>query len=299
MELTRFWLVVGTAENWHTAFDYRGIWGLRASQKRYWDRLQENCDVLLFYVTAPVSGVVGSGVIRTKLHQLSPLWPEERAKNEVIWPFRFEFDVLDNCLPPSRWEQERVSLPELKSRVRSGFQELEGSLAGKLLRELPRRTASDDPLLPASVMELPRIPTPGAEVPPSEDRHAYTQALLSEIGRLQSFMTDKEFPLDNRRLDVVWRKVQKSVPSYVFEVQVGGNITEAVAKLKQAFDFWNSNIFLVGKSEHEPAMRSLCDGPFHEIKHRVRFLQLEQVDQLYRLKRAYREFEHNLGILNA
>jgi hypothetical protein len=298
MEAARFWLVVGTPENWHTAFDYGGIWGLRPTQKRYWDRLQENRDLILMYVTSPISGVVGSGIVRTKLHQISPLWPEERGKNAVIWPFRFEFDVLSNCLPPSQWADGRVALDELKSRVRSGFQELEPALATEILRGLPSKDNSVDLVLSPSLRDETILPTPRSPMARTDDQHRHIQSLLSEIGRLQKFVTDTEFPLENRRVDVVWRRVQRSVPSYVFEVQVGGNLTEAMAKLKQAFEFWNSNIFLVGKSEHKNPALQMCDGSFHEIKGRLKFLQSEHIEELYRLKRAYRDFEHNLGILS-
>lgn len=294
MPTNRFWLVVGTSQNWHTAFDYHGIWGLRPSQKRYWDEMKENRDVIFFYVNSPVSGIVGSGIVRTKLHQHSPLWPEERAENAVIWPFRFEFDVL-SCLPPQSWKDQRVTFEGLKSRVRSGFQQLEPNLAADILRMLPQ-SRPDGLILPHTSDTLAPL---HLAVPSSEDRHGYTQSLLAEIGRLQSFITDIEFPLDNRRVDVVWRRVQRSAPSYAFEVQIAGNITEAVAKLKQAFDVWNSKIFLVGKPEHRSSSQQLCDGPFHEIRERLRFLAVTDVEELYRRKLAYRELEHHLGILHS
>jgi hypothetical protein len=290
------WLAVGTPENWHTAFDYGGIWGLKSGQRRYWDRMTENSDVVLFYVTSPVSGVVGNGIIRTKLHQISPLWPAERAENEVIWPFRFEFDVI-SCLAPTAWRTRRVGTEELKTRVRSGFQELEPELAERLMKSLPLDKPDGLVLSPAinahrkrsSILEIPPIQTP--------ETHQQIQGLLAEIGRLQKYVVDVEFPIENRRVDVTWRRVQRSVPSYVFEVQVGGNITEALAKLKHAYELWNSHIFLVGKPEHRNPSSQLCDGSFHEIKDRLRFLELGQVEELHRRKLAYRNFEDELGIL--
>jgi hypothetical protein len=45
--------------------------------------------------------------------------------------------------------------------------------------------------------------------------------------------------MDGTRLDAVWRRVEKSVPTYVFEIQVGGDIYHAIAKLKHAYDLWN------------------------------------------------------------
>jgi len=85
--------------------------------------------------------------------------------------------------------------------------------------------------------------------------HEDIKAYLLEIGRIQGYIAEEEYPLDSTRLDVVWRKVERSVPTFVFEIQIGGDIYHAMAKLKHAFDLWNSNIFLVAtianKSKYE------------------------------------------------
>lgn len=282
--------------NWHTAFDYGGIWGLRKTQRHYWESLSENTDLVFFYVTSPVAGVVGHGIVRTKLHQTSPLWPEERARNEVIWPLRFEFDVL-SCLPPHLWANQRVTSVEMKSRARSGFQSLDAATAADLIRAFPGEVPRD--LVLAAHRGRQGQPAT-LQAPPSSipaDAHARAQWQIAEIGRLQKFMAEKEYPIENRRLDVVWRRVQRSVPSYAFEVQVGGNLTEGVGKLKQAYDLWNSNVFLVGKEEHRTPLDQLLSATFREIRHRLRFIELGQIEQLYESKRAYRELESHLGIL--
>lgn len=294
---TRFWLAVGTPENWHTAFDYGGIWGLKNSQQRFWDRISENKDLVFFYATMPVGGVIGYGLVRTKLHQISPVWPRERGENRVIWPLRFEFEVL-SALAPSVWARQKIVVSELKSRARSGFQEVESAIAEGLLRALPSNAPHDLVLRQPVGIRVRTTEVSLVSASPSPDSpHDRGQWLLAEIGRMQKFVAETEYPLENRRLDVVWRRVQRSVPSYVFEVQVGGNLTEAMGKLKQAFELWNSNIFLVGKEEHRSPMNHLLSGTFHEIGQRLRFVELSQVEGLYESKRAYRELESRLGIL--
>src|SRR6266849_1683829 len=244
---TNFWLLVGTPENWVTAFDYGGIWGLKRSQERFWQRISENKDIAFFYVTSPVAGVVGYGVVRTKLRQDSPLWPEERAKNEIIWPLRF------------------------------GFQQIETGVAQEIIRALPV-SAPAGLILAQPVGIGPRAQQPETILPATENLHDRTQGLLVEIGRLQHFVANSEYPLENRRLDVVWRRVQRSVPSGVCEIQGGGNRTEAMGKLKHAFDLWNSNIFLVGKNEHRAPANQLAGGTFREIQQRLRFIEVSQVE---------------------
>lgn len=291
---TNFWLLVGSPENWVTAFDYGGIWGLKRSQEHYWERVSENRDIVFFYVIAPVAGAVGYGIVRTKLRQNSPLWPEERARNEIIWPLRFEFEVM-SCLPPAVWRDRKYSSDVLRRRVRSGFQQVEVSLAEEIMRALPASAPANLVLTRAVGMHIGNL-QPGRVRPTGENLHDRMKGLLVEIGRLQHFVADSEYPLENRRLDVVWRRVQRSVPSFVFEVQVGGNLTEAMGKLKHAFDLWNSNLFLIGKDEHRTGASQLAGGTFREIGQRLKFIEIAQVEELYERKRAYRDLENQLGI---
>lgn len=293
---SRAWLAVGTPQNWHTAFDFNGIWGLKASQRNHWEAISENEDLVFFYATSPVSGVVGYGVVRTKLFQHSLLWPDERARNEVIWPLRFEFDVI-SCLPPASWERSRVGKDELRPRVRIGFQPLSPELAQRFLGELPAAVPQGlvlaEPIGPRSGLARPIAPA----IPTGLTLHDQAKLLIAEIGRMQKFVSDVEFPIENRRIDVVWRRVARSVPSHVFEVQVSGNLTEALGKLKQAFDLWNSNLFLVGNDEHRSGVSQLTAGTFREIGQRVKFLEHRQIGELYQRKRDYMDMETGLGIL--
>jgi len=103
--------------------------------------------------------------------------------------------------------------------------------------------------------------------------------------------------MDNERLDVVWRRVQRSVPTYVFEIQIGGDIYHAIGKLKHAFDIWNSNIFLIAREEDMIKADSLLSGTFHEIKDKIRRINLDQIPKLYYLKRQWVDFEKEIGLL--
>ena len=258
-----------------------------------WERLNEK-DILLFYATQPVSGIIGYGVVRTKVKQDKPLWPQEVREQNVIWPLRFEFDV-EVCLPPDKWKNNRVVSKDINPR--SGFQIISQSIAEevkshfKLTEYIVRR---DEPSVIAEVnaefLEIPdmqkvRFPT-----------HDEVKKTLVEIGRLQKFIAEEEYQFDIGRLDVVWRRVELSVPTYVFEVQVGGDVYHALAKLKHAFDLWNSHIFVVAQQSERRKVNSLLTGTFHEIDSRLKFIELGIVDELYRRKRAYMDLEKELGI---
>ncbi len=83
--MSNYWLVVGSPHNWRTAFEQKNIWGLKQTQRYLWESLNEK-DTLFFYVTSPVSGIIGYGTVRTKFPQDQPLWPQEIEENKVIWP---------------------------------------------------------------------------------------------------------------------------------------------------------------------------------------------------------------------
>lgn len=153
--------------------------------------------------------------------------------------------------------------------------------------------------------ELPPMQT-GGEAPANDKRalssspvtanHDTIKRQLQEIGQLQGFLADVEYPIDGNRLDVVWRRVELSVPTYAFEVQVAGDIYHALAKLKRAYDLWNSRIFVAGTASHRQIYDELVSGTFREIRSRARYLDAGTVAELHQRKTEYRSLEARLGI---
>lgn len=293
--MSNYWLVVGSPHNWKTAFEHKNIWGLKRTQRHLWEKLNEK-DTLLFYVTSPVSGIIGHGTIRTKFPQDKPLWPQEIKESKVIWPLRFEFDV-ERCLPPDKWQTFKIASRELFPR--GGFQELSQGIARKLISKftaLPKEYYVEA-LTSISVKETPPIYSPetlqAEQTSPSHDELKHR---LVEIGQLQGYLADEEYVFDTGRLDVVWRRVERSVPTYVFEVQVGGDVYHALGKLKHAYDLWNSHIFIVASQADRHRLENLLSGTFHEISNRIKFIELRKIEELYKRKKAYLEFEKALGI---
>jgi hypothetical protein len=56
-KLINYWIAVGIPANWTEAFKLGNIWGLKLTQKHYWENLHEN-DIVLFYATHPITGVI-------------------------------------------------------------------------------------------------------------------------------------------------------------------------------------------------------------------------------------------------
>ncbi|MDI6860350.1 MAG: EVE domain-containing protein, partial [Methanocellales archaeon] len=231
------WLVVGRPENWETAFDLGNIWGLRQNQAYLWEALASG-DVVFFYVTSPVSKIVGYGKILSKFKQDKPLWPEERTKRRVIWPLRFQFDTILR-FRREEWNRLGIIHPDLRYRVRSGFQRIGDDLAEVLIKEV-NKLYREPVIVGSALREIP------AEYRPTSLHDSVKKKLLL-IGGLQKFVAEKEYQVDGKRLDVTWRRVERGVPTYVFEIRIGGSLTESLGKLKHAFDLWNSKLYLIAR----------------------------------------------------
>jgi predicted RNA-binding protein len=271
----KYWLAVGTPKNWLTSFELGNAWGLKGKgpQATAWQHLAVG-DVLLFYAVAPVRGIIGYGVVQQKLKQNAPLWSDEVEQGEVIWPLRLVFEIT-YCLPPDRWKEEKIVNDSVNFRAKMGFRQLPEDIATVALAPL-RVQAS-----PEQEMTI----------------HNQLIELLLEIGRLQSYLCDKEYRMGRARLDAVWRRVQVSVPNYVFEVQIGGNPYQALAKLKHAYDLWNSNIYLVVQNADVAGVEELLSGTFHEIKGKLSLVDEDTIRRLVDLKREVRGIEAKMGLV--
>ena len=278
--MPKWWLGVGRPKHWQIAFEHGNIWGLKATarQTALWERLSQD-DYVLFYATSPVSGIIGYGVVRTKFRQDKPLWPQEVEEDKVIWPYRFEFDV-EYCLPQDRWKTHKIVSDYVRAIVRGGFQAIREGLANEIIKML-----------------APKAPKLEVVEEKAVSLHDKIKAELVEIGHLQKLIAESEYDMDGGRLDVVWRRIERAVPAYVFEVQIGGDLYHAMGKLKHAFDLWNSNIYLVVAREDVQKARELLIGTFHEIRGRIRLVEVGKINELFRRKKAYRDFEAELGIL--
>ncbi|MEA1944427.1 MAG: EVE domain-containing protein [Euryarchaeota archaeon] len=287
--MRNFWIVPGSEENWRQALITKGIWGLKDSthDKVYWLAIEPN-DLILFYVSGKVKGIVGYGIIRSKFYQDVPLWKAEIREGCVKWPLRFEFDV-DFLLPENRWKDDKISMP-----------------GGGRFRQplIPQKWEEIEPILQTlnpgvdigSLREisLPIPPVKAEEISPT---HEDIKNLLQEIGKLQGYIANTEFSMGAERLDVVWRRLAESVPTYVFEVQVSGDLYHALGKLKHAYDIWNSRIFLAASLDELGSVNQLLSGTFHEIQPVLRFIEIEKIQNLHQSKRNIYEIECDLGLI--
>lgn len=285
------WIIIGPKESWEIAFEQGGIWGVKDLLYPEWKALEKE-DIIFFYATKPVSGVIGVGRVQTKFIQDKPLWPDEIAAGEVLYPYRFEFHN-DYVLEQDRWKSDRIKVPLTIQEMRRGINLL-------LERTIDKLYAAFDQNFNYLIPKSGKIESPPVEVTKPERfplDHTRLQEIVFQIGRLNRLISEKEYPMENERLDVVWRRVEKSVPTYVFEIQVGGDIYHALGKLKHAYDLWNSNIFLIAGEEDIENAKSLLSGTFHEIGEKMKKITIDKIYELYEQKRKWIDIEKEVGLL--
>ena len=287
--MRNFWIVPGSERNWKQALTSKGIWGLeeKSLYKVCWLAIAPN-DLILFYVTGKVKGIVGYGLVRNKFYQDIPLWDAEIREGHVKWPLRFEFDV-EFLLPENRWEDEKIPVP--------GRGQFRQPVIFKELEEIQPIIRALNPNVSEGLLRQISIPVPTRETEEVSPTHDNIKNLLLEIGKLQSYVANLEFPMEAERLDVVWRRLPESVPTYVFEVQVGGDLYHALGKLKHAHDIWNSRIFIAASADDLSAVNQLLSGTFHEIKPILRFIEIEKIQNLHQSKQNIYLLEKDLGLI--
>jgi hypothetical protein len=234
-------------------------------------------DQLFFYAKAPVSGVIGVGKVQGNVFRADkPLWPEEIASGNVIYLHRFHFETIQ-LIPADSWNNRAIYLPDLhlSLKIYSAVNPIPESAVIVLQKEAEKW------LKPAKA--------------PTAD-HDLIKEMIHEIGTLQGWISEKEYRLETFRLDVVWKRVKRGNPHVAFEVQVGGNMIEALSKLKHAFDMWNSAPILVTNEDQIERAGILIEGSFHEIKDTLILMDWRKVYDLAESKKKVNALELELGI---
>lgn len=268
----KLWILTGNEENWATALDHGNLWGVReGGLVNRWKTLQKG-DLLAFYVKSPVKGLIGVGKLESKFKQDKPLWPDEIRLKQVIYPYRFGFLIL-GIITPDKWHTEAISVSDLPLSIQAGV----NSIGKKeVVEEIVNRMSEKFGL---------NLATPETkekkQVIVGQSLHNQIRDKLTEIGQIEHFISEKEYPLDGERLDVTWRRVPRGVPTKVFEVQIGGSPHQAISKLKHAFDLWNSEPYIIVDRESVTKVEELLSGTFHELKPYIRVVLTDKVEEFF------------------
>ncbi|MCX8190222.1 MAG: EVE domain-containing protein [Candidatus Diapherotrites archaeon] len=93
------WVFSGTKENWKIALEKRK-WGVKEKNRSLWQKIKPG-DIVLFYVTTPISRIMGFGKVKETSEENSLLWPDEIKENNLKYPLRIIFEEM-KCIED--WE---------------------------------------------------------------------------------------------------------------------------------------------------------------------------------------------------
>ncbi|MFC1811912.1 hypothetical protein ACFL03_04415 [Thermodesulfobacteriota bacterium] len=264
------WVAVGDAANWERGFE-NGIWGLRPQLENHWNRIRAG-DLVLFYCKLPVKGFVGAGILRSKFKQTEPYWKEELQENQVIWPFRFEFDIT-HLIPLGSWRTHSISNHEYNLPILAGINPVRR--IDRALQVLERLQFTQlEPIQP----------------------HREVAAKILEIGKIQRMIVEPDFPVDQDILDVIWKRTIRSVPTFAFSVNLENDLDKSIKPLKHAFDLWNSRPFLVTSEDRVAEVDKLVSGLYHEFSSNLKVLHTAQIQDLHDSKKRYYDLEEKYGL---
>jgi predicted RNA-binding protein len=121
--------------------------------------------------------------------------------------------------------------------------------------------------------------------------------IIASVGKWEGKYSDVEYPIGNLgRLDAVWKRIKTGNPSYAFEVQIKGNFYQALAKLKHAFDLWNSIPVLVTTEQYVIQAEELLSGSFHEMRKQAKIINYEKIQELFLLEKKLHELKDELDL---
>lgn len=96
------WIFSGNKENWKIAIKNRK-WGTKLKNRNLWQKIKPG-NTVIFYVTNPVSKIIGLGTVKELVEENSLLWPDEVNENNVKYPLRINLNDL-NILSEENWNK--------------------------------------------------------------------------------------------------------------------------------------------------------------------------------------------------
>lgn len=285
--MRNFYVFVGHYEHWQYALEHN-VWGIRKGSeqlKRIWDRIEEGDFAILYCKGLKV--IIGTARIVGSRQKSEPWWDEEVQKGENI--YKYVIDLADIKLAV------KVNSPK-DSWVENGIGDVErfGITLGYIRKGVNRLGESGSEIY-GNVLKAIGVPEPPMRRPP-EPVHDRIRDLVVDCGILQGLPSEREYPVDNRRIDAIWKRIPQGNPIWAFEIQIGGDFFAAFAKLKHAWDLWNVKPILVTTEEHIDDAKNWLSGSFHEMLHACSVVDWRDIVRFHEMLVKMKELREKMGI---
>ena len=283
--MPQYWVTMTTAANFEidrkANFPFSG----------YKERLRKLCgkveigDKLVYYVIGQHSfGAICQVTSRLYIDR-TPHWSEV----DEVWPCRFDVKP-ESVLPEDKMLDVIPLVPYLSFITEKQKQFRWGTAFMGSLKRIPEQ---DFYLIEQEMKKLLQGEVSKKARPTYHDQ---IKEMLHEIGQMEGRVSEKECRIDGEKVDVAWKRIEAGNPYAVFEVQIGGNFYEALAKLKHSWDKWNSRPYLVTTGQHRERAMEWIRGSFHEIQRETRIIDCEKVRELYEAISRSKSLKEELDI---
>jgi predicted RNA-binding protein len=302
----KYWIFGVSLENWKITLE-RNLWGVGQRYESITKKVKQGDIILIFISKVHPFGFHGAfEVISDWTISKEKTWADELAQERVLYPYRVQLRpiqlgfaeyerIVPNLKFVERKEKGRYSVYLRGNPGNFGRSLAEADfqiILDELRKKQPITVLSSDH---ARIRQpLAGIPAPGKTI--EKPDHDTIRGMIQQIGLMEKMVSEIEYRMDGRRLDVVWKKVNEGVPSHAFEVQIGGNFFEALSKLKHAYDIWNSKPILVTTEKYEGEARSLFKGSFHEIGAVAMVVSWKKISRLHRLLKEAESTRRDVGL---
>jgi len=286
------WLFSVTLPNWEL-LKRDNVWAVRSEAVK--SKINMG-DRLIFFVKGSqppsimgVYEVVGEWRLSSKLR-----WTEEKPEQRIIYPW--EVDMKPILLGTLNMRENIGSLAFIENKNKwavyligspanlhrpIGDADYEFILAKMKMppyivefKPKPAVVPTGEPKLP-TIMVKPQPPPSAIK----ELTHPKICNMIIRLGELEDYIVEGEVPVNGERLDVTWRRKLRKFPDIAFEVQLKGNLFQALTKLKEAWDLWRCISILVTTGEYEEDAKRWLPKAFHEMDEDARIVRWETISQ--------------------
>lgn len=130
------WIFTGKLLNWEFSIQ-KGIWGVKEKHKDLWNSLKQG-NQAVFYVSKPVGGLIGVGIVTKKFNNEELVWEDEIDKNECIYPYKINFKIKF-VLQRNKWVTKRIVIKRTGIPFQHGINLVDNQVDQNQLNRLLKR----------------------------------------------------------------------------------------------------------------------------------------------------------------
>nr|QNO52881.1 hypothetical protein DOLIJACH_00016 [Methanosarcinales archaeon ANME-1 ERB6]QNO53561.1 hypothetical protein LGBLGJPO_00025 [Methanosarcinales archaeon ANME-1 ERB6] len=119
------------------------------------------------------------------------------------------------------------------------------------------------------------------EEPKLKVDHNAIRDRLQKIGDYEGKYTETEYRTEIGNIDVVWKRTKASIPSHAIEVQIRGNLHQALAKLQYAWEIWSSKPILVTTKDQIGDATKILRASFSRMESVARIVDWQEFTPIY------------------